>query len=114
MRGPEAAEAGTESLRKKEVSDLRAFGGLQVGAEGVAADFFERAGNTARVAGELDGRGVGEKFALTRHGGLDEAAEEIARVADHHQGQARAEDGNDDTAAVFVVAGTDAGIAQAG
>jgi hypothetical protein len=50
-----------------------------------AADFFQRAGNAARIARELDGRGVGEKLALAADGGLDETTEKNADVADDEQ-----------------------------
>ena len=50
-----------------------------------AADFFQRAGDAAGIARELDGRGVGEKFALAADGGLDEPSEKNADVADEQQ-----------------------------
>ena len=64
------------------------------GRGGVATrDFLEGAGETQRVARELDGGGVGEVLALPRDGGLDDAREEDAaeaedddhRAGDHHR-----------------------------
>ena len=60
---------------------------------GAARDFLEGAGETQRVARELDGGGVGEVLALPRDGGLDDAREEDAaeaedndhRAGDHHR-----------------------------
>ena len=64
------------------MTDSGALGVVEGGAQRVAGDLFERAADTGRVAGELDGGGVGEEFALAGDGGLDEAAKKIADVAD--------------------------------
>src|SRR5258708_32739881 len=95
MGGPEAAEIGLEGLGEEKVADLLDVVADDIAAEGVAADFLEGTGDAAGVAGELHGRGVGEEFALARHGGLDEPAEEIADVADDHQRQTDSEDARD-------------------
>jgi len=50
-----------------------------------AADFFQRAGDASRIARELDGRGIGEKFALAADSGLNEAPEKNTDVADDEQ-----------------------------
>ena len=55
--------------------------GFHVRAEAVTTDFLERAGKSAGVAGELHGRGVGEKFALTADGGLNETSKKNADAA---------------------------------
>ena len=52
--------------------------GFQFGTKTVAADFLQRAGEPAGIARELHGRGVGQKFALTADGGLNQSAEENA------------------------------------
>jgi len=103
--GPDAAEHGAETLGEKEMADGGAFRGLERGAEGESADFLERAAEAGGVAGELDGGGVGEEFALTGDCGLDEAAEEIADVADDEEAEADGADGDENAAGVFAVAG---------
>ncbi len=70
--------------------------------ERVAADFFQRSGDAGGIARELDGRGVGEEFALARDGGLDHAAEKIPHIADEKQGQADGADEHDGAAFVAV------------
>ena len=84
------------------MAELRGVAADHVAAQRVAADFPERAGDAAGIAGELHGGGVGEEFALARHGGLDEPAEEIADVADDHQREPDRDD--DDHAAVLLAA----------
>src|SRR5471030_611513 len=54
-----------------------------------AADFFQRAGDAVRISRELHGRGVGEKFALAADGGLNQASEKNADVADDEQRKAK-------------------------
>jgi len=63
---PEPAEAGTETLREKEVADGGTLGGVEGRAKGEAADLFEGAAEAGGIARELDGGGVGEKFTLAR------------------------------------------------
>src|SRR5690606_5011445 len=87
MGGPQPGEAGAEALGEEEVADGGALVGLHPRAEGVSADFLQSAGEALRVPGELYGRGIREKLALPGYGGLDNPAEEVADVADDHQGQ---------------------------
>lgn len=112
--GPEAGQTGAKTLGEEEVADGGGFAGLETGAEGVAADFFQGAGDALGVARELDGGGVGEVFTLSRHGGLDDAAEEIADVADEEEGETGEDDEGEDAAGVFVAAGAagDARVAE--
>src|SRR5471030_1995269 len=50
-----------------------------------AADFFKRAGDAVWISRELHGRSVGKKFALAADGGLNQASEKNADVADDQQ-----------------------------
>ena len=96
VRGPETTEHGAETLGEKEVADGGALLGGEGGTHGVAGDFFEGAADAVGVAGELDGGGVGQKFALAGDCGLDETTE-----------------GGDDAAGVLAVARRgDAGPAE--
>ena len=113
VRRPESAEEGAEALGEEEVRELRGVGVGQARTERVAADLFQGAGDAGGVARELDGGGVGEEFALARHGGLDEAAEEIAHVADDEQRETDGEDESDAAAlALAVAARADAAAAE--
>ncbi len=115
VRGPEAAEHGAETLREKEVADGGALVVRERGAHGVAGDFFEGAADAGGVARELDGGGVGEEFALAGDGGLDEAAEKIADVADDEEAEAGGADGDENAAGIFAVAGrSEAGATEGG
>ena len=104
VRGPETSEHGAETLGEKKVADGGTFLGREGGAHGIAGDFFEGAADAGGVAGELDGGGVGQKFALAGDGGLDEAPEEIADVADDQEAEAGGADGDENAAGVLTVA----------
>src|ERR1017187_3166431 len=67
---------------------IRRVGGFQFGTVTVTSNFLQRAGKSAGVAGELNGRGVGQKFALAADGGLNQAPEKNADAADDQQGNA--------------------------
>ena len=113
VRGPETTEHGAETLGEKEVADGGALLGGEGGTHGVAGDFFEGAADAVGVAGELDGGGVGQKFALAGDGGLDETTEKIADVADDQKAEAGGADGDENAAGVLAVArGGDAGAAE--
>ena len=76
-----------QGLPEAHVTHVFRVGRGQVGTVAVA-DFDQRAAEPGRVAGELHGGGVGQQFPLPGNGGLDQATEEQAHIADHHQGQA--------------------------
>ena len=67
--------------------DLSGVTRSELGIGRLSADLFEGAGDARRIAGELHGRGVGQKLPLARDGGLNQATEEIAHVADDSHGQ---------------------------
>ena len=85
----QADERLADAVSKKHV---RKFLGVRVAEARTrfaeAADFFQRAGDAAGIARELDGRSVGEKFALAADGGLDEPSKKNADVADNQQREA--------------------------
>ena len=76
-----------------------------LGSAGGAADFLQSFGDAVGVAGELDGGGVGEEFALAGNSGLDEAGEENADAADDEESDADEDDG--EAAAVASSSATD-------
>ena len=53
---------------------------------------FFSAGDSARITGELHGRGVGQELALSADGRLDQIAEEDAEIAQDYQRQPEEED----------------------
>src|ERR1035437_1411737 len=88
MRGHEAEQRIAEAVAKKHVAQVRRVFGFQFGTVTVTSNFLQRAGKSAGVAGELNGRGVGQKFALAADGGLNQAPEKNADAADDQQGNA--------------------------
>ncbi len=94
---PERAGAALE----QHVRDLLGLGELDPRA--VGGDLLERSGQALRLARELHGRGVRERFALARHRGLDHAAQEHADPADHEERDADHE--RDRERAVVLAAG---------
>ena len=85
----QADERFADAVSKKHV---RKFLGVRVAEARTrfakAADFFQRAGDASRIARELDGRGVGEKFTLAADGGLNEPSKKNADVTDEQQDEA--------------------------
>ena len=53
-----------------------------------SANLLERPGDSLRIARELDGRGVGKKFSLTRHRALNQFAKEDSDVTNGHEREA--------------------------
>jgi len=53
-----------------------------------SADFFQRASDATGISGELNGRSIGEKFALAADGGLDEPSKKNTDVTDDSAAQA--------------------------
>src|SRR5262249_589578 len=51
-------------------------------------DSFQRPSDSIGMTRELDGRRIGQKLALPRHGRLDETAEKEADGAEHHEHEA--------------------------
>ncbi len=112
MGGPQSFEQQViGAFGKKEMPDLRRLVSLEPRTERIAADLAQGAPDAAGIAGELDGRGVGEKLALARNGSLDDAAEEVADVTDDQHRQAEGE--NDDHAAAALAPHADAALAKA-
>jgi hypothetical protein len=74
--------------------------GLQL-RTAVASNPFQRPGDAERVAGELNGRGVGQVFALSGNGGFDQPSEDDADPADDVKTDAEDQQRQDETAAVF-------------
>ncbi|HQF39720.1 MAG TPA: hypothetical protein PK322_11430 [Opitutaceae bacterium] len=96
------------------MAELSGLLGDDARAEGVGTDLLERAADAGRVAGELHGGGVGQALALAGDGGLDEAAEEVADVADDQEREAQAEQqGDEATAGILAAAGAAPGIGEA-
>ena len=93
-----AADAGGEI----HMAELGRMSGAQLRTVLVATDFLQRPGNALRIAGELHGRGVGEKLALPAYCGLAQAAEERPGIAQQPQGCAD----RDDRCRRIVAAGT--------
>src|SRR5436190_24150119 len=90
MRIEKAAEPDLDALSEEHVRHVL---GAAVGYEGSRhTDPVERTGDSIGIAGELHGRGVGEKFALPRYRRLDDAGEEKAHPADDEKGEAHRED----------------------
>ena len=73
-----AGEAHMRNLRGSRIFD---------DAICVAPYFPQRPPDTTRIPGKLNCRGIGEKLSLARHRGLDQRAEEMPDVADHHDHQ---------------------------
>ncbi len=112
MGGPETFEQQVvRALGEKEMADLGRLGGGELRAERIAANLAQRTHNAARIARELHRRRIGEKFALTGHGGLNEPAEEVADIADDHRGQSNGE--NHGQAAAALAAHAHAAPAEA-
>ncbi len=89
MRFEQADERLTDAISEKHMRQFLAVCVAQTRAGfAEAADFFQRAGDAAGIPRELHGRGVGEKFALAADGGLNEASEKNADVADDQQREA--------------------------
>src|ERR1700736_4971542 len=61
---------------------------LEFGTSGDAADLLQRSREAQWIAGELHGRGVGEKFTLPAYCRLDETSKQYADPADYSQAQA--------------------------
>ena len=56
---------------------------------GTPAIFFSAPARPGRLPGELHGGRVGEPLALPRHGGLDQAGEELPDEAEHERARCR-------------------------
>ena len=82
VRREQASEAFARSP-EQHVGDFFALDRLQIRCK--AADFFQCACECERFTGELDGRGVGQYFALARNRSLDQPAQLHANAADDHQ-----------------------------
>ena len=82
-----------EGVAEKHVADFRGMGVADSRAFVQPADLLQRPGDSARIASELHGRGVGQELALPADGRLDQIAEEHAEVAEDDQRQAEQEDG---------------------
>jgi hypothetical protein len=78
----QAKRVSGEAVAEVEVARLRRVRRRQLRARSAAADLLERAGDAERVAGELNGRGVGQELALARDGALDQARRRSADPAD--------------------------------
>src|SRR5690606_29603077 len=74
-------------------------------AERITADLAECSADAGGIAGELDGRSVGQKFSLPGNGGLNESAKKVTDITNDEQREADGEDTDDDAAGVFIVAG---------
>ena len=84
----QANERFADAISEKHVGQFLGMGVAQARARfAQAADFFQRAGDASGIARELNGRGVGQKFALAADGGLDEPPKKNADVADDQQQQ---------------------------
>src|SRR5665213_3178724 len=86
MRFKQADESLADAVGKKHMRQffrMRVREARAVFAE--AADFFQRAGDAVWVSRELNGRGVCQKFALAADGGLNQASEKNADIADDEQ-----------------------------
>ena len=72
-------------LPEKWPAGLLGVRSVELRTEHQPADFLQGAGQSVRIAGELDGSGVSQKFALAAHGGLDEPAKKDADKTDDDQ-----------------------------
>ena len=93
VRGHGFENGFAQAVAEKHVAHVGSVLGFQFGTVFVGADFLERAGQAAGVAGELHGRGVGEKFALATHGGLNQAAKENAGGTEDDEGETKEREG---------------------
>src|ERR1043165_4881633 len=87
MRGNQVEERRVQSVTKKHVAGFGGMFGFKLRTG--AADLLQRARETLRVASELHGGSVGEKFALPADGGLNEVAEEHADPTDYDEREAK-------------------------
>ncbi|MFM1945530.1 MAG: hypothetical protein RI897_4512 [Verrucomicrobiota bacterium] len=108
MCSEEVGPAGGEATGKEEVTGFGGAGGVEFGAGEESADFLEGAGESVRVAGELDGGGVGEELPLSGDGALDEATGENADTTDGDEAEAEEGEG------VFAAAGSEEDTADHG
>src|ERR1035437_4595670 len=106
MRGHEVEQRIAEAVAKKHMAHIRRVGGFQFGTVTVTSDFLQRAGKSAGIARELNGRGVGQKFALAADGGLNQPPEKNANATDDQQGNA------EKWQRIFVAAVAAAGVKQ--
>ena len=86
------AKARPMPSREQQVRDFLGVGIHEAGTGAERADLHQRVPEALRVARELDGGGVGQRFAVTRDRGLDQPPEEEADPAEREHDQRRDED----------------------
>ncbi len=80
-------QRGHFRIAEQHVSHFIAAARLQLRTEFQRGDLLQRAGDAGRLPRELHRRGVRQRFARARHGGLDDFPEEQPDVADHEYRQ---------------------------
>ena len=92
MRGEEVEKRAGQRITEEHVADFLGMAVADPRALGQTADLFQRAGDSAGVARELDRRGVGQELALAADRAFDQVAEEHTDVAEDQHDQAKQKD----------------------
>jgi len=87
MGGQGIKQRFADAIAEKHVAEIGRVFGFQARAKAVLSDFLKRAGKPRRIACELHGRGISQKFALAADGGLNQPAKKNADGAEDHQDQ---------------------------